>query len=178
MKIILHKISRYCEIFILFNLPSLYNISLEKEMTTHSSTLAWKIPWTEEPGGLQSMRSQRVGHDWATSLHSLRLLHTLSLEKEMEPTPVFLSGESHGWRSLVGHVPWGHRELDTTEVTKHTIFSSVTKNLLKYQTVSVISKIASSEIYLLLPFFFFFLNHMATSMCQSFMESSVKDWMI
>ena len=36
---------------------------LEKEMTTHSSTLAWKIPWTEEPGGLQSTGSQRVGHD-------------------------------------------------------------------------------------------------------------------
>ena len=37
-------------------------------MATHSSTLAWKIPWTEEPGRLQSMGSQRVGHDWATSL--------------------------------------------------------------------------------------------------------------
>ena len=37
--------------------------SLEKEMATHSSTLAWKIPWTEEPGRLQSMGSQRVGHD-------------------------------------------------------------------------------------------------------------------
>ena len=36
---------------------------LEKEMATHSSNLAWKIPWTEEPGGLQSMESQRVGHD-------------------------------------------------------------------------------------------------------------------
>ena len=36
---------------------------LEKEMATHSSILAWRIPWTEEPGGLQSMRSQRVGHD-------------------------------------------------------------------------------------------------------------------
>ena len=42
---------------------------LEKEMATHSSTLAWKIPWTEEPGRLQSMGSQRVRHDWATSLH-------------------------------------------------------------------------------------------------------------
>ena len=41
---------------------------LEKEMATHSSTLAWRIPWREEPGGLQSMGSQRVGHDWATSL--------------------------------------------------------------------------------------------------------------
>ena len=36
---------------------------LEKEMATHSSTLAWKIPWTEDPGRLQTMRSQRVGHD-------------------------------------------------------------------------------------------------------------------
>ena len=36
---------------------------LEKEMATHSSTLAWKIPWTEEPGRLQTMGSQRVGHD-------------------------------------------------------------------------------------------------------------------
>ena len=41
---------------------------LEKEMATHSSTLAWKNPWTEKPGKLQSMGSQRVGHDWATSL--------------------------------------------------------------------------------------------------------------
>ena len=40
----------------------------EKEMATHSSSLAWRIPWTEEPGGLQSTGSQRVGHDWATSL--------------------------------------------------------------------------------------------------------------
>ena len=41
---------------------------LEKEMATHSSTLAWKIPWIEEPGRLQSMVSQRVGHNWATSV--------------------------------------------------------------------------------------------------------------
>ena len=42
---------------------------LEKEMATHSSTLAWRIPWTVEPGRLQSMGSQRVGHDWVTWLH-------------------------------------------------------------------------------------------------------------
>ena len=42
--------------------------TLEKEMATHSSTLAWRIPWTEEPGRPQSMGSQRVGHDRATSL--------------------------------------------------------------------------------------------------------------
>ena len=51
---------------------------LEKEMATHSSTLAWRIPWREEPGRLQSMGSQRVGHDWATSLH-FTSLHILFL---------------------------------------------------------------------------------------------------
>ena len=42
---------------------------LEKEMATHSSIIDWKIPWMEEPGGLQSMGLQRVGHDSATSLY-------------------------------------------------------------------------------------------------------------
>ena len=42
---------------------------LEKEMAVHSRTIAWKIPWTEEPGRLQSMGSQRVGHDLATELN-------------------------------------------------------------------------------------------------------------
>ena len=49
---------------------------LEKEMATHSSILAWEIPWMEEPGGLQSMGSRRVRHDWVTSL-------SLSMEKQM-----------------------------------------------------------------------------------------------
>ena len=49
--------------------PRVRKIPLEKEMAIHSRTIAWKIPWTEEPGGLQSMGSQRVGHDWATSFH-------------------------------------------------------------------------------------------------------------
>ena len=48
-------------------------------MAPHSGTLAWKVPWTEEPGGLQSMGSLRVGHYWATSL----TFHFHSLEKEM-----------------------------------------------------------------------------------------------
>ena len=46
---------------------------LEKEMATHCSILAWRIPWTKEPGGLQSMGPQKVGHDWATSLSLSRL---------------------------------------------------------------------------------------------------------
>ena len=41
--------------------------SLEKEMATHASFLAWRVPWTEEPGGLQPMRLQRVGHDYVTN---------------------------------------------------------------------------------------------------------------
>ena len=49
--------------------PSLgWDDPLEKEMAAHSCTLAWKIPWTEEPGRLQSMGSQRVGHNWVISL--------------------------------------------------------------------------------------------------------------
>ena len=48
---------------------------LEKEMATHSSILAWRIPWMEEPGGLQSTGLQRVGHDWATSLHFMNILY-------------------------------------------------------------------------------------------------------
>ena len=70
----------------------LYN---ENSMAPHSSTLAWKIPWTEEPGRLQSMGLQRVGHDWATSLHYTYIW-------KWQPTPVFLPGESCGQGSLVG----------------------------------------------------------------------------
>ena len=54
---------------------------LEKETAIHSSTLAWKIPWTEEPDRLQSMRSQRVGHHWVTSLSF-----------------TFMAGQILGWR--------------------------------------------------------------------------------
>ena len=70
-------------------------------MATHSSTLAWKIPWTEEPGGLQSMGSRRVGHNWATSLWLFTFMHW---RRKWQPTPVFLPGESQGQRSLVAAV--------------------------------------------------------------------------
>ena len=50
---------------------------LEKEMATHSSTLAWKIPWMEEPTRLQFMGSQRVGHDWAISLSAYLIMNRL-----------------------------------------------------------------------------------------------------
>jgi len=83
-------------------------------MAPHSSTLAWKIPWTEEPGRLQSMGSLRVRHDWATSL-TLFIFH--ALEKEMATHSDVLA-----WR-----IPWtkepdglqsrSHKESDTTEAT-------------------------------------------------------------
>ena len=70
-----------------------------KAMAPHSSTLAWKIPWTEEPHRLQSMGSLRVRHDWATSLSIFTFMHW---RRKWQPTPVFLPGESQGQRSLVG----------------------------------------------------------------------------
>ena len=78
---------------------------LEKAMATHSSTLAWKIPWTEESGRLQSMGSLRVGHDWATSLSLFTFMHW---RRKWQPTPVFLPGESQGrgacWAAVYGVV--------------------------------------------------------------------------
>ena len=86
----------------------------EKAMAPHSSTLAWKIPWTEEPGRLQSMGSRRVRHDWATSLSLFTFMHW---RRKWQPTPVFLPGESQGQGNLVGCCLWGHTESDTTEAT-------------------------------------------------------------
>ena len=85
-------------------------LCLEKAMAPHSSTLAWKIPWTEEPGRLQSMGSLRVGHDWATSLSLFTFMHW---RRKWQPTPVFLPGESQGQGSLVGCCLWGRTESDT-----------------------------------------------------------------
>ena len=78
----------------------------EKAMGPHSSTLAWKIPWTEEPGRLQSMGSRRVGHDWVTSLSLFTFMHW---RRKWQPSPVFLPGESQRRGSMVGCRLWGHR---------------------------------------------------------------------
>ena len=66
---------------------------MEKAMAPHSSTLAWEIPWMEEPGRLQSMGLQSVGHDWATSLSLFTFMHW---RRKWQPTLVFLPGESQG----------------------------------------------------------------------------------
>ena len=83
-------------------------------MASHSNTLAWKIPWMEEPGGLQSMGSLRVRHNLATSLSLFTFKHW---RRKWQPTPVFLPGESQGQGSLLGCRLWGRTELDTTEAT-------------------------------------------------------------
>ena len=76
--------------------------------------LPGKIPWMEEPGGLQSMGLWRVRHDWATSLSFFTFMHW---RRKWQPTPVFLPGGSQGQGSLVGCRLWGHTESDTTEAT-------------------------------------------------------------
>ena len=87
---------------------------MEKAMAPHPSTLAWKIPWTEEPGRLQSIGSLGVRHDLATSLSLFTFMHW---RRKWQPTPVFLPGESQGQGSLVGCRLWGLTESDTTEAT-------------------------------------------------------------
>ena len=83
-------------------------------MAPHPSTLAWKIPWMEEPGRLHSMGSRRVGHNSATSLSLFTFMHS---RRKRQPTPVFLPGESQGRGSPVGCHLWGCTESDTTEAT-------------------------------------------------------------
>ena len=72
-----------CPIFLPFH--TIYEVLMEKEMTVHSSILTWRIPWTEEPGGLLSMGSHSIGHDWS----DLACMH--ALEKEMATHPSVLA---------------------------------------------------------------------------------------
>ena len=82
-------------------------------MVTHSSTLAWKIPWTEEPGRLQS-----IGSLSRTRLSDFTFtFHFHALEKEMATHSSVLAWRIPGTRSLVGCRLWGRTESDTTEVT-------------------------------------------------------------
>ena len=92
-------------------------------MAPHSSPLAWKIPGMEEPGGLRSMGSLRVGHDWVTSLSLFTFMHW---RRKWQPTPVFLPGESQGRGNLVGCHLWGHTGSDTSEATQQQFDSDLT----------------------------------------------------
>ena len=110
-------------------------------MAPHSSILAWKIPWMEEPGRLQSMGSLRVRHDWATSLSLFTFMHW---RRKWQPTPVFLPGESQGRGSLVGCHLWGHTDLDMlkwlSSSSKNTV--SVKCSEAKYNKIKYTYKLA------------------------------------
>ena len=77
--------------------------ALPRKWHPHSSTLAWKIPWAEEPGRLQSVGLLRVRHDWATSLSLFTFMYW---KRKWQPTPVFLpgdTGEPGGLPSMGSH---------------------------------------------------------------------------
>ena len=98
-QLFLFDLQRFVNSHHLRNLQSPRRSLSEKAMATHCSSFAWKIPWTEEPGGLHSMGSQRVGHYWVISLS---LFTFMRWRRKWQPTPEFLPGESQGRRSLVG----------------------------------------------------------------------------
>ena len=111
----LEILCRLFKLFFLILFPFLsFSCYLSIPMAPYSSTLAWKIPWTEKTVGLQSMGSLGVGYDWAASLSLFTFMHW---RRKWQPTPVFLPGESQGRQSLVGSHLWGRTESDTTEVT-------------------------------------------------------------
>ena len=107
-------ITEHTDVYMLKPIGGLLLSLLKKAMATHSSTLAWQIPWMEEPGRLQPMGSLRVRHDWATALSLFTFMHW---RRKWHSTPMFLPGESQGWGSLVGCHVWGRTEVDTTEAT-------------------------------------------------------------
>ena len=110
---------------VLLEILIMYALQQEKALAPHSSTLAWKIPWTAEPGRLQSMELLRDGHNSVTSLSLFTFMHW-----RRKWQPVFLPGESQGWRSLVGCRLWGCTESDMTEATQQ-------QHALQYSMVDV-----------------------------------------
>ena len=96
---------------------------MEKAMAAYSSTLAWKIPWMEEPDGLQSMGSLRVRHNWATSLSLFTFMHW---RRKWQPTPVFLPGESRdggAWWAAVCGVAQSRTRLKRLSSSSRSLFS-------------------------------------------------------
>ena len=98
------------------------------------SALAWKIPWAEEPGGLQSMGSRRVGHNWATSLSLFTFMHW---RRKWQPTPVFSPREPQGRGSLVGCHLWSR-----TGRTRPKWLSSSSSIIVAYDCLYILSLIS------------------------------------
>ena len=123
---------------------------LQKEMATHPSILAWRIPWTEEPGRLQSLGSQRVGHDWSDLAGpSVITLNTLIIKKTKSECQIFLVKINSFWignilssseckfsKKLAHHYQWS--EFSWVKLQKGTkfqttcLFKQTTKRTYKY----------------------------------------------
>ena len=106
-------------------------------MAPHSSTLAWKIPWTEEPGGLQSMGSLGVGHDWATSLSLFTLMHW---RRKWQPTPVScLENPRDGgaWWAAVSGVAQSWTRLKWLSSSSSILYSIVVESYYIFPSVSI-----------------------------------------
>ena len=135
---------------------------LEKEMATHSSDLAWRIPGTGEPGGLlrlwgrtesdttESTAAAAMQYgllSWLTGKESTCLRRThrfdpwlrkIPLNRKWQPTPVFMLGKSHGQRSLAGYSPWGPKESDTTgQLSTHAQNDNVASSILDLKWSSI-----------------------------------------
>ena len=141
--------------FQLLNLICHFLVSAEKAMAPHSNTLAWKIPWREEPGGLQSMGSQRLRHDWATSLSLFTFMHW---RKKWQPTPVFLPEESQGWGSLVGCRLWDRTESAWLK------FSEILNEYYNHDPIWVFNTLTKLWFFFFHRIFFSFGFH--TSICE------------
>jgi len=113
-------------------------------MASHSSTLAWKIPWTEEPGRLRSMRSLRVGHDLTTSLSLFIFMHWRG---KWQPTPVFLPGESGDggawWAAIYGVAQ------SRTRLKRLSSSSSILMNILFLVSVFLLFSLSVTRILIL-----------------------------
>ena len=151
---------------------------LEKEMATHSSILAWRIPWREEPDRLQSMGSQRVRHDWTELNWTIQGLpwwlsgkgptcqcrrygldpwvEKIPWRRKWQPTSVYLPGESHEERSLVDYSPCGYKGSGTRYQLNNnsTIFKDHVPNCGLNATKSI--TIATTTYYWTLTLFKFF----------------------
>ena len=136
----------------------IHSLVLEKAMASHSSTLAWNIPWIEEPSGLQSMGSLRVRYDWANSLSLFTFVHW---RRKWQPTPVFLPGKFHGQRSLAGYNPWG--EKSQTQFSGQT----TTHQQLNCNVVLITAEQESDSVIHICSFFFMFFS---ITVCQRVLD--------
>ena len=122
---------------------------MENAMAPHSSTLAWKIPWMEEPGRLQSMGSLRVGHNWATSLSLFTFMHW---RRKWQPTPVFLPEnprDGGAWWAAVYEVAQSRTLLNrlssSSSIQSHVV--SFQKHSVSYKQIKCPLKFRQSSLY-------------------------------